>query len=439
MMQICKNNSIQGSKLASCRMVYTCHSNLKKTFDMDSGTVTYHDTKQCRYGRCEKDRPRIKQLEKTKSEDITVDFYEEFQENQRRMIKRRKEERKQRQSVGGHLARDDNELYDPVLDDLKTRKLRAKRQGDESSGIDAALESLGLAKGTPDTEHGYDQSTTLMEDSTVPLWKQEDQRRQAEGNEDLVFLSERGYPMDRAKSALEEHGDPLEALRALFFALGDATFPTGEPSTEQRAARSEEKEVLQAIFGEDDPSVRFGDAQDDLDSVLPIVAYQAPDRYDEPPPLLVEIYTGKTDYPDGAPVLAIRGGGLCEKLLEKLTGELLMEASSNAAEEPGEPQIFNLLQLTGERAEMLVEEEGIELQKQKEEAQKAKQAAFRRKEEAAFPPSQKTFQSQADRRAYAQKIVGTGPHRPVESEKKTEKNHYNTGVSDISLVEDLFG
>ena len=31
MMQLCKNNSISGCKLASCKMVYTPHSNLKKT------------------------------------------------------------------------------------------------------------------------------------------------------------------------------------------------------------------------------------------------------------------------------------------------------------------------------------------------------------------------------------------------------------------------
>ena len=51
MMQICKNNSIAGCKLSSCKMVYTPHSNLKKTFDMESGAVTYHNTKLCRYQR----------------------------------------------------------------------------------------------------------------------------------------------------------------------------------------------------------------------------------------------------------------------------------------------------------------------------------------------------------------------------------------------------
>lgn len=76
MMQICKNNSIAGCKLASCKMVYTPHSNLKKTFEMESGAVTYHDTKMCRYARCEKDRQRVRLLEKTKTADVKVDYFQ---------------------------------------------------------------------------------------------------------------------------------------------------------------------------------------------------------------------------------------------------------------------------------------------------------------------------------------------------------------------------
>ena len=88
MMQICKNNSIAGCKLSSCKMVYTPHSNLKKTFDMESGAVTYHNTKLCRYQRCDKDRQRVKELEKTKSKDIDVNYYEEMKANERRIIER---------------------------------------------------------------------------------------------------------------------------------------------------------------------------------------------------------------------------------------------------------------------------------------------------------------------------------------------------------------
>ena len=79
MMQIVKHNSIQGCKLASCKIVYTPHANLKKNFDMEAGSVTYHNTKLCRYARCHKDRDRVKALEKTKSHDHTdIDFFDEL-------------------------------------------------------------------------------------------------------------------------------------------------------------------------------------------------------------------------------------------------------------------------------------------------------------------------------------------------------------------------
>ena len=97
MMQICKHNSISGCKLASCKIVYTPHSNLKKTFDMADGSVTYHNTKLNRYGRCEKDRQRVKELERTKSTDMKVDYYQEMKDNERRILERKKQQQKQQQ------------------------------------------------------------------------------------------------------------------------------------------------------------------------------------------------------------------------------------------------------------------------------------------------------------------------------------------------------
>jgi hypothetical protein len=44
MMQIVKHNSISGCKLASTKIVYTPHFNLKKSSTMKSVTVTFQDT-----------------------------------------------------------------------------------------------------------------------------------------------------------------------------------------------------------------------------------------------------------------------------------------------------------------------------------------------------------------------------------------------------------
>ncbi|CAJ1950204.1 unnamed protein product [Cylindrotheca closterium] len=464
MMQICKNNSIAGSKLASCKMVYTPHSNLKKTFEMDSGTVTYHNTKLCRYGRCDKDRPRIKELEKQKSEDITIDFYEEFQQHERHMVTRKKHERKQ----GTTSSAAATAIYDPVMEDLKHLKHKSKRQGDELSGIDAALEEMGFAKSiaTPNTTldddgHHGDGDDDDDSRSRDPLWMQEDKRRRMEtSNPYLIFLCERGYPLDQAKQTLETHPKKLAALKALFFSCAedkgmDSSSTGGDVDKEElKSARQEEKEVLQAIFGEDDPNVQFQEGDEsNLDSVFPITIYEPPDRYELPPPLLMEVYASNTNYPlHGPPVLAVKGGGLSEAILNKLTHLLVKEAMTRAEEEAGDPQIFNLIQFVGEQVEALVEEESVELKKQEEErraeqAKAAKEAAVEKAKKEG--PSQTVFHNDAERRAYALGIVAAGAALAAESgnagagsmlpKAKKEEKHYDTGVSDKSLIEDMFG
>ncbi|OEU12927.1 DUF814-domain-containing protein, partial [Fragilariopsis cylindrus CCMP1102] len=82
MCQIVKHNSISGCKMASCRIVYTPHSNLKKTFEMESGAVTYHNFKLQRFQRCQKDRQRVKELEKTKIERHNVQYFDEMKTNE---------------------------------------------------------------------------------------------------------------------------------------------------------------------------------------------------------------------------------------------------------------------------------------------------------------------------------------------------------------------
>jgi capsule polysaccharide export protein KpsE/RkpR len=43
MAQLTKENSIEGKKMPSVRVIYTFASNLKKTGDMDVGAVSFHD------------------------------------------------------------------------------------------------------------------------------------------------------------------------------------------------------------------------------------------------------------------------------------------------------------------------------------------------------------------------------------------------------------
>jgi hypothetical protein len=138
MMQIVKHNSISGCKLASTKIVYTPASNLKKTFQMDSGTVTYHDPKMCRYARCDKDKGRIKELEATKVERQNVNFFEEQQANERRIVERKKREKEERRNEAAHataydMVRQSNDqmgLYDPMREDMHSAKMKATRVGD---------------------------------------------------------------------------------------------------------------------------------------------------------------------------------------------------------------------------------------------------------------------------------------------------------------------
>lgn len=460
MFQICKHNSISGSKLASCKMVYTSHANLKKEFDMDTGTVTYHSTKACYYGRCNKDRVRIKELERTKSKDFKVDFYQEFQNNQRKIIERKRRERKNNSNEA---------MYDPMLEDLKSIKQKSKRQGDAQSGIDAALEGLSLSKIDRSTNATTTLSPMSLDDKTnQPIWMEEEKRRQMEPDKDIVFFCERGYTARQAKEQLERYPSKLKALRQLFLSKYNEETYIENDEEERIATREEEKQVLLAMFGvhddyaDDDDQhkhdVQFASEEDDgnLDSVLPVPSYQAPDRYQSPPPLKMEVFSNLTHYPDEPVILAIRGGGLSEELLGILTDRVKHYVFKKILEERGEPQIFNLLSFVGEQAEILVEEETIRIERDerrriKEAAEQARAVVTTKAQEgkdgvAATTTSRKTFSSESERRAYAKQVLGVGesdakqvPGADAVAVAANIKQHYDTGVSDKTLIEDLFG
>mmetsp|Transcript_30649 Transcript_30649/g.52337 ORF Transcript_30649/g.52337 Transcript_30649/m.52337 type:complete len:554 (+) Transcript_30649:233-1894(+) len=466
MMQICKNNSISGSKLASCKMVYTPHANLKKNFDMEVGAVTYHDTKQCRYARCEKDRKRVRELEKTKSDDVDVDYYQEMKDNERRIIERKKRLRNQKRSEeengdGG----DGGGLYDPMLEDLQATKMKAGRQGDKASGLDAGLAALEELSFAPEPAGGSNgqgaQQSSASASDNRPVYMQEEDSRQREPSADVRFLRERGYPSSEATAACMTSTSRIGALRKLYTGTDDDAPSEETPEVvpeEVRQARVEEKEVLQAMFGyadeNDEASPTFANMEDEtiFDATLPITGYEPPGRYgNSPPPLMMEVYVDGNMaplYPNEPPILAVVGGGLPEVRLRELTKRFRTEANERCAEDPGEPQIFNLLAMAGEAAEAIVQEEAEELaaeRKQRLEEERAAAAKLREEQGGGSQqqPHPNAFTSEAQRRAYAKEVAaraGNVPPREEDGGKSKAAPKYNakTGVSDRNLIDDLF-
>ena len=66
--QLVKLNSIKGSKQKSVQIVYTPAYNLKKTSDMDVGSVSFKNNKIVKRFYIDKDKDSIKDLLKSKQE-----------------------------------------------------------------------------------------------------------------------------------------------------------------------------------------------------------------------------------------------------------------------------------------------------------------------------------------------------------------------------------
>lgn len=469
MMQIVKHNSISGCKLASTKIVYTPHSNLKKTFEMESGTVTYHDTKLCRYKRCDKDKDRIKQLERTKIERVNIDFFEEMKANERRIIERKRRERME--SLLDQPASDVGELYDPIKDDLRMKRVKASRQGDDASGLDkgiAALEGLSfttasnsrsVAPTTGTTNAHVNHLDDSNEGDTDPVWVHDANSRLLESSPRVRFLRARGYTALEAAEALAFTESRIVALQTLWRKSTSMSLEASSSSSEitaeatAQAARQEEKEVLQAIFGQDD-GVSFSNDETLFDAIFPVTSYEPPSRYGLPPPLLLEVYVDNGIaplYPNEPPVLALVGGGLPEALIKELTNRLRVEALERSQEEPGDAQIFNLLGFVGEEVENIIEKETVELevQRKKRLIEEKAEAEVKRKNEAERtgeensdqPPPQATlFKNEMERRAYAKEVLSKANGFVVDDSKKKPggERYFNTGVSDQSLINDLF-
>jgi hypothetical protein len=381
-------------------------------------------------------------------------------------------------------------MYDPIESDRKLTLMKQTRQGDEQSGIDkgvAALEGLALGDRVvyhgptshnggngrgPGAVHNVDND---VED--LPVWKQEYKQDEQDYNDDMaLFLLERGYPRSSVDEILKNARPKtnVEALSKLWNALDGndgATKPSEVDEEELLATRQEEREVLDAIYGEDMDwfsTIEEGteaapeDARYLLDSSVPITTYTAPDRYisqDDPPPeLRLEIYTSLTHYPlDGSPpILAILGGGIPKEYLHKLTQQLRQEALEKAAEEgPGSPLLFSLITHFTEICEIVVEEEGAASAKAQQEARQARLKALREQEKAAMlaesnddsTASNKLptkFASEEARRAYAASVIAQNANGLPKSDLKTTskakgREYYDKGISNKDLIDDLFG
>jgi predicted ribosome quality control (RQC) complex YloA/Tae2 family protein len=66
--QLTKANSIEGCKKHSVGINYTWARNLKKTIGMEVGAVTFHNNKQVRTIKIDKDKEIVKRIMKTKVE-----------------------------------------------------------------------------------------------------------------------------------------------------------------------------------------------------------------------------------------------------------------------------------------------------------------------------------------------------------------------------------
>jgi len=474
MCQIVKHNSISGCKQASCKIVYTPHSNLKKTFEMEAGAVTYHDSKLQRFKRCDKDRVRIKELEKGKSQDINVNYYEEMKNNERIVIELRKKYKKLLGSGGGSV-----DIYDPMKEDLKGMKSKASQQGDKLSGLDsglAGLESLGLITVIEENHNrgggGGGGGGNIIQNNTnsnsipiqnpkklqLPVWEKEaNERVDNHKNERTRFLLARGYTIKQINTVMEDSLGDKEEFSVTLSKLwnnqnhnqqnnDDDDVITKEQLYE---SRFEEREVLEAIYG-DDEHVQFGwktndesDSNDEdhddsdsdsdneeesdpskpfpFDSIYPITGYEPPKRYEYPPPLLLEVYVDQNvsmyPYYQQSPVVAIVGGGIPSKYLRLLTQKIhesIMERAQDS--EPGEPYIYDVIQLVSEYAKEIVDIEDQELEKERKIAvKKAKLVADQQAKDEGFIPDLQTtttsklvFNSKADQHAYAKSIVAKG-------------------------------
>jgi len=91
--QLCKANSITGSKRARVRIVYTMWSNLRKKKSMAVGQIGYHNISKLKFISVDKENHIVNRLNKTKVEkesSIIKKMRDQYEKQQRKLEKRRK-------------------------------------------------------------------------------------------------------------------------------------------------------------------------------------------------------------------------------------------------------------------------------------------------------------------------------------------------------------
>lgn len=66
--------------------MYTPWENLKKTSDMVVGQIGYHNTKRVKYTTVKKNHDVVKKIEKTRSEDLQPNLFDERQDRDREVL-----------------------------------------------------------------------------------------------------------------------------------------------------------------------------------------------------------------------------------------------------------------------------------------------------------------------------------------------------------------
>jgi len=132
-----KNNSIEGGKCSDVNIVYTPWENLQKRQDMDVGTIGYHNqSKRVIVKNVAKEREVAKRIEKTKSEDIAVDFEAAKAVRDRHEIVDKKERAKVQRKLDEKDAREradekESRSYDRMFTDEQLNKTAAATIQDE--------------------------------------------------------------------------------------------------------------------------------------------------------------------------------------------------------------------------------------------------------------------------------------------------------------------
>eukprot|EP01048_Picozoa_sp_COSAG05_P007862 COSAG05_NODE_572_length_8615_cov_58.796031_5_plen_594_part_00 len=497
MCQLVKANSIAGCKKASVQVVYTPHSNLRKTSDMKDGAVGFFSSAHRRLHLTEKDRAMVKRIEKTRTES-----HPDLQKEKLQFEKRCTQFLKARRKAAAEAAA----AADPRSLELSKKQerenflasggyhgaaLAAEKQAElaaldaELAAMDAAVDTLVIGDDDEETQgSGFssgddDESEEEAEAEEAPLLSWHEEATARSGSDlDARWLQARGHRAEASLDALQHSKAPpntrlrrCEALVAL--QPRDMTGLEAEGDASEAAeARAEERESLEAIFGEAElelaalaakGAVGDGDSEEggSEDIILPVQGFEPPedasDGDNEPPPLVLELFIDEVaarGYPMGGavPLVALSGGGLLEAELQQLTASVVAHAIEYAA---SGALAFELSSVAAEQATEIIEQR--EQQAKLREARAARATAASNKSTVAVTSVGSGSAKRAFKAASAAAVAAAaasvgeavGPRRTraeARADAQRRLGKFSTGaassfvtVNDVGGAEDLLG